>query len=118
LKRCRREKIENAENGEREMKFKGNYIAISKNPSGCEIIIKEDKNDKDIYNPGNYLLFQKAYAEDDGDENCVYLETNDSAVGGFIKNAVVTLKNKNLTIEFEKKKIEIELNCSEKEYKE
>jgi hypothetical protein len=100
------------------MKFKGNYIAISKNPSGCEIIINEDDDNKDIYNPGNYLLLQKSYAEDDDDENCVYLETNDSATGGFIKNAVVTLNNKNLTIEFETKKIEIVLNCSEKEYKE
>jgi hypothetical protein len=63
----------NAKKGDkRKMKFKGNHISISKNPSGCGIVIKEDKNDKDIYNPGNYLLFQKAYAEDDDDdENCV-----------------------------------------------
>ncbi|MFP4418642.1 MAG: hypothetical protein ACOC41_03660 [Chitinivibrionales bacterium] len=53
------------------MKFKGNYFSISDNTFGCEISINEDQEKKDIYDTGNYLLLQRAYSEENDEQDCI-----------------------------------------------
>lgn len=101
------------------MIFKGNYLSISDTEFGCTLSIaeneeKEHAGDAEKGSAGNYLLLQRAYAEEAIEKEGPYIESNIEGVSGFHKDVIIELYSLKLLLSVKKTKIDIMLSNNTK----
>jgi len=105
------------------MKILCNDISISDSEFGCEICFS-DKIDRGYHlkdnvvdSLGNYVLLQRAYPEDDFDEDYSHIEFSDFGKSGKLKDCKLDLYRTYLLIDYQREKIEIIFSADDSKFR-
>ena len=108
------------------MKFDCNELSISDDQLGLTITLSEMKDDpvaemsmtdKELMNlPGEYLLIQKTYAEDEFEKDFYSVETSDPEKSGELTSFTINLYRHQFLIAWDDELFEIKMNIDNREF--